>query len=97
MSKWRYPKQVAEKLIATENFIQQAVSLQDIFQYPPFRFHSLRGDRKDEWSISIGKTGYRITVIPCDLSGEEIIVGDILGQSKSIKVISITEVSNHYE
>lgn len=37
-----------------------------------------RGDRKDEWSIRLGKTGYRVTMIPCDNDGSEIIKGDIL-------------------
>lgn len=94
---WRYPEAVKKKLEATENFILNASSLQDIVSYPSFRFHSLEGDRKDEWSISLGKTGYRVTVIPCDASGNEITEGDIIAQCKSIKIILVTEVSNHYE
>lgn len=94
---WRYPKQVVEKLISAENFIVQAASLQDVAKYPPFHFHHLVGDRQGEWSIYLGNTGYRVTLIPCDESGGEIIKGDIMVQCKSIKVILVTEVSNHYE
>ncbi len=95
--KWRYPEPVKEKLKAAENLIEQADSLLDIINYPPFRFHSLKGDRKGEWSIYLGRTGYRITLVPCDDKGQEIWDGDIIAHCKIIKIVVITEVSNHYE
>ena len=95
--KWRYPSQVIEKLQATENFLQQASSLHDVFQYRPFRFHSLKGDRKNEWSIRLGNTGYRVIVKPCDDKGKIIVNMDIMAESKRLKVVMVTEVSNHYE
>lgn len=96
-SKWKYPKQVETKLRAAENLFEQATSLQDIVNYPPFHFHKLEGDRKHEWSIYLGKTGYRVTLIPCDDHGKQIVDGDIIGQCKTIEVVLVTEVSNHYE
>ena len=36
-------------------------------------------------------------MIPCDVSGNEITEGDILAQYKMIKIVKVTEVSNHYE
>ena len=95
--KWRYPEQVKKKLEAAENFIRNAESLMDVANYPPFHFEHLKGDRKDEWSIRLGNTGYRVTMIPCDDDGNEIIEGDILAQCKMIKIVKVTEVSNHYE
>lgn len=80
-----------------ENYIRQAVSLNDIVRYPPFHFHPLHGDRKGEWSLYVGQTGYRVTVIPCDDKENEILNGDILAQCKSIKIVKVMEVSNHYE
>lgn len=74
-----------------------ADSLMDIANYPPFHFEHLKGDRKDEWSIRLGKTGYRVTLIPCDNDENEITEGDILAQCKMIKIVKVTEVSNHYE
>ena len=94
---WRYPKQVEKKLLATENLILNANSLMDIASYPPFHFERLKGTRKNEWSIRVGNTGYRLTMIPCDDNEEEITTGDILAQCKMIKIVKITEVSNHYE
>ncbi len=94
---WTYPKQVQIKLVAAENFIKNATSLLDVASYPPFRFEKLKGNRKDEWSIRLGNTGYRVTLIPCDDEGSEIIGGDIIAQCKSIKIVLVTEVSNHYE
>ena len=96
-SKWKYPEIVKRKLAATENAILQATSLQDIINYSPFHFHPLKGDRKTEWSIYLGNTGYRVTLIPCDENEEPIIKGDIIAQCKVIKIVLITEVSNHYE
>lgn len=96
-SSWRYPKQVQIKLQAAENYIQRAESLLDIANYRPFHFHPLKGSRKTEWSIYLGDTGYRVTLFPCDDDGKPIISGDIIAQCKSIKIIMVTEVSNHYE
>ena len=94
---WRYPEQVKKKLESAENFMRNAESLMDIANYPPFHFEHLIGDRKDEWSIRLGNTGYRVTVIPCDNDGNEITEGDILAWCKMIKIVKVTEVSNHYE
>ena len=95
--KWRYPEQVKKKLEAAENFIMNSNSLLDIANYPPFRFERLQGNRKDEWSIRLGNTGYRVTMIPCNENGNEIVEGDIMKQCKMIRIVKVTEVSNHYE
>lgn len=94
---WRYPQRVKEKLIATENFFYAADSLMDVANHPPFRLERLRGKRNEEWSIRLGTTGYRVTFIPCDDKENEIINGDILAQCRSIKIVKVTGVSNHYE
>ena len=94
---WRYPEQVKKKLEAAENFINSSSSLLDIINYPPFHFERLKGQRKQEWSIRLGNTGYRVTMIPCDDNEKEIIEGDIIAQCKMIKIVKVTEVSNHYE
>ena len=95
--KWRYPEQVKKKLEAAENFILNSNSLQDVAGFTPFHFEHLKGNRKDEWSIRLGNTGYRVTMIPCDDDGSEITEGDILSICKTIKIVKVTEVSNHYE
>lgn len=94
--KWKYPEQVKRKLEAAENFICNAESLMDVMNYIPFHFEHLIGDRKNEWSIRLGNTGYRVTMIPCDSDENEITEGDILAQCKMIKIVKVTEVSNHY-
>ena len=93
---WRYPEQVKRKLEAAENMIINAVSLMDIANFPPFHFERLKGTRKNEWSIRVGNTGYRVTMIPCNDDEEEIVEGDILAKCRIIKIVKITEVSNHY-
>ena len=94
---WRYPEQVKKKLEAAENFILNSNSLLDIANYSPFHFERLKGNRKNEWSIRLGNTGYRVTMIPCDDQENEITKGDIMAQCKMIKIVKVTEVSNHYE
>ena len=62
-----YPTEVALKLMAHINFIKQAASFVDIMNYPPFHFHKLEGDRKNLFSLDIGrKLGYRIIIDPLD-------------------------------
>lgn len=95
--KWEYPEQVKIKLQAAENAFRAATSLQDIVMHRPFHFHPLKGNRKCEWSVYLGNTGYRVALIPCDDDGNTITSGDIIAQCKKIKVVLVTEVSNHYE
>lgn len=96
-NKWKYPEIVKMKLLSIENAICQATCLQDIVRLPQYHFHPLKGDRKHEWSIYVGNTGYRVSLIPCGDDDVEIISGDIMAQCKAIKVVLVTEVSNHYE
>lgn len=86
-----------KKIEAAENYIKNSCSLMDIANYPPFHFEKLKGKRKEEWSIRLGNTGYRVTMIPCDDNGIEITNGDIMSQFKMIKIVEVTEVSKHYE
>lgn len=95
--KWRYPAEVKKKLMFIEGILNSFVCLMDVINFPSFRFHKLVGDRKGQWSIYVGHTGYRVTLIPCDENEQEILNGDVLSLAKSIKIVEIVEVSNHYE
>ena len=94
---WSYPKQVQIKLLATENYILQADSLRDVANFPPFHLEKLRGNHKDEWSIRLGNTGYRVIFYPCGEDGKAMIGGDVLARCRGIRIVMIMEVSNHYE
>jgi plasmid maintenance system killer protein len=94
---WRYPKAVIRKLKAMNTFMACATSLSDIVHYPPYHFHQLKGDRKHEWALNLGETGYRVSLIPLDDQENEIVDGDIIHICKLIKIVLVTEVSNHYE
>ena len=95
--KWKYPEKVKIKLLSIQNALVQASCLNDIVQMPQYHFHPLVGNRKTEWSIYVGNTGYRVTLIPCDEEEHEIASHDVMGQCKTIKIVLVTEVSNHYE
>lgn len=80
------------------NFIENAESLLDVSCYPSFRFHPLQGpNNENEWSIYIKRTGYRLILKPQDENNKIIKKGDVLANSKSIKIVLVTEVNNHYE
>lgn len=80
------------------NFIENATSLIDVKNYPSFKFHDLKGpNNEDEWSIYIKRTGYRLILKPQDNNNNIIKKGDVLANSKSIKIVLVTEVNNHYE
>lgn len=80
-----------------EGMLNHFTCLMDLINYPSFRFHKLVGDRKGQWSIYVGRTGYRVALIPCDENEQEILSGDVLASAKLIKIVEIVEVSNHYE
>lgn len=80
------------------NFIENSESLIDVINYPSFNFHPLEGpDNVDEWSIYIKRTGYRLILKPQDENNTIIKKGDVISNSKSIKIVLVTEVNNHYE
>lgn len=80
------------------NFIENATSLIDVINYPSFHFHDLKGpNHENEWSIYIKKTGYRLILKPQDENNNIIEKGDVLANSKSIKIVLVTEVNNRYE
>ena len=97
INKWHYPEAVKEKLMFVESMLQSFTCLLDLANFPSFRFHRLLGNRKGQWSIYVGHTGYRVSLIPCNEKGQEILTGDVLSQAKAIKIVEIIEVSNHYE
>lgn len=80
------------------NYIENANSMIDVINYPSFHFHDLKGPHnQDEWSMYIKRTGYRLILKPQDENNNIIKKGDVLINSKSIKIVLVTEVNNHYE
>ncbi len=62
-------------------------SLQDIPVSKPFRRHKLIGDRNDCFTVNIDNQ-YRLIFVPINGDGEDL---------SSVTIISIEEVSKHYE
>ncbi len=80
-----------------ETFIRKATSLKDIANYKPYHLHQLHGERQTEWSLYVGNTGYRVTILPCDEEWHLIQSQKVLEICHTIKKLKITEVSHHYE
>lgn len=86
----------AEKLIADINFIEQAKNFFDIIAYQPFHFHKVA----DKYAIDVNgrKCSYRLIIIPLDENNNKVVAEkDFLSTAKSIEIVMIEEVSNHYE
>ncbi len=92
-AKKNYPDKIARKLHKVINFIEISNSLQDIINYSPFHFHSLKGDRLGQYAIDVGsrRDGYRL-IVSFDQDK-----GEIIENSIKIKEILIKEMGNHYE
>ena len=97
-TKKELPKEVAEKLMSHINFIEQATCFADIIAYPPFKFHKLQGDRKDEYALDIGRQlGYRIIIEPLDENNKSLKKEkDINVLKKCTKIVLVVEVTKHY-
>ena len=92
------PTEVAEKLLSHINYIEQATCFADIMNYPPFKFHKLQGDRRDDYALDIGrKLGYRIIIEPLDENNKSLKKEkDINVIKKCTKIVLVVEVTNHY-
>ena len=87
LNKW-----VAEKLIFTIEFLKNANSLKDVNDFVPFRLHELKGNRKGQLAMDLGRRlGYRLIIEPVMLN-----VAGIIFYEK-INIVEVVEVSNHYE
>ncbi len=89
--------EAAYKLHSAINFIESTCAFSDIVNYPPFHFHRLAGDRKNEYSIDVGRRlGYRIIIDPLDENGVSA-AGKIIEEIKECtKTVLVLEVTNHY-
>lgn len=93
-AKKKLPVKVAKKLLKTVNFIESADNLEAIIKNSPFHFHNLKGDKKGEYAIDIdGRLASYRMILKFDGYDNE----QIFGIPKTIEVIQIKEVSNHYE
>lgn len=98
-AKKEYGADVAEKLFSSIDFIEAATSVVDVKNYPPFHFHSLKGKRKGEWAIDLGrKLGFRLILKPIGKDGAACTNDEVYAASAiEIVVLQLEEVSNHYE
>ena len=90
----------ATDLMAKINFIEGAVSFNDIRSYIPFHCHPLQGDMEDYWSLDIKgrKCSWRLIAAPLDAEQNIIKAGaDFSKECVQIKIILVEGVSNHYE
>ena len=89
---------VADKLHSLINFLESANNLMDVKNVPIYHLHPLKGDRKGQFAIDIGrKLGWRLIIIPEDNEGNEWDITDINMVYELTSIILVWEVSKHYE
>ena len=98
-AKKEYGENVAERLFSAIDFIKAAPNVIDIINYPPFHFHSLKGDKNGQFSIDLGRRlGFRLIVKPMNNDGTFSNNKQVYAASAlEIVVLKFEEVSNHYE
>ncbi len=74
-------------------FIEAAESLESVINFGPMRFHKLKGNYKGFYAVDIAgkKCSYRL-LLSFDESDT-----DVFPHAKTITLVQVEEVSNHYE
>ncbi len=92
-------KIMAVSLMSRINAIENAVVIKDIILMPQFRFHNLKGDRKDFFAIDVKtiRDKWRIILQPLDENEEVFDPCNIDEIASYVRIVGIREVSAHYE
>ena len=97
-------KQLAVSLSSRINAIDSADTLMDIIKMPTFHFHSLKKkngkDLKGYYAIDVKsrREPWRIILKPLDDNENAFKSTDSIDQiAGAVRIVEITEVSNHYE
>lgn len=96
--KRKYGELVADKLIMALEYINASDTLLDIKNNPIFKLHDLKGNRKGQYAIDLGrKLGFRLILIPLNEKEEQWDNRNINEIYKSTTIVMLLEVTNHYE
>lgn len=92
-------KKMAVSLMARINAIEQAAVIKDIIAMPTFRFHKLKGSRKDYFAVDVKtvRDKWRIILQPLNEREEVFDPCRIDEIASFVKIVEIREVSAHYE
>lgn len=89
-----------EDVIQKITLIESMTSFKDILNYPSLHCHQLKGTLKNYWAIDVKgrKCSLRMIIAPLDEDGKIVIADDDFhNKCKSLSIILIEEVSDHYE
>lgn len=91
-SKRKLSERVANDLFKLINFIENADTFYSVLNFPSYNFHLLKGKLEGFYSLDIGgrRSNYRLTISFGDVENEI-----IYNQSKTIKILTVEEVSKH--
>ena len=91
--------EVARKLSDLLNAIESFPTLLDLKRMPQYRLHSLKGNRDNQYSLTIHRCyKWRLVIYPLDNEGN--VLKDKSNESEMLSkavMVDILEVSEHYE
>lgn len=89
-----FSPKVAKKLLKLVNFIEAADNLSSVISMKTYRFHKLKGNLTGLYAMDIDgrRNSYRLIV-----SFDNVDFDDVFSNAISIEVVTIEEVSKHYE
>lgn len=94
---------LAKSLLARINALKQATTIKDITNQPAFQFHKLEniGRKRLDGHFAIDvksrRDKWRIILEPLDDDKEPFVPCNIDEIAQNVRIVEITEVSNHYE
>ena len=87
---------ISIKLIKIVGLLKELKCLNEVVLIPSLRFHKLKGDRQNQYSITISKDSpYRLILIPIDIDTKQNKLNS--KEFETIVKIEILEVSKHYD
>ena len=92
-------KDDAKRLMDLLNIIESFNNLYDLYNFPQYNLHPLKGDRKYQYSLKISKkTKWRLVIYPLD-EQEQLLKEKTNEKEMLVKavIIEVLEVSEHYE
>lgn len=93
---------LARSLMARINALSSAESIKDIIVQPAFRFHTLRNKRgknlEGYFAVDVKsvRESWRLIFQPLNQDGQPYHPCNIDEIAQAVKIVEITEVSNHY-
>lgn len=98
--KRKYSEKIATSLQMLLGFLEDSISLYDVYVMPQYMMELLKGNLAGCYSLTLDKkkSKWRVILVPLDENEEPIRPGDdVINFLKSVKTVAIRSLSEHYD